>query len=78
MKTTIENNTERVFQIVKLGFAKRQYFCNLKQIPGILANELEKHDDFKVYHFWDTERKPCGKKYLNEMFEINGVNFKLK
>jgi hypothetical protein len=78
VKPDLQSNTERVFQIVKLGFAKRQYFVNLKDIPHILTTELEKNDAFKIYHFWDTERKACSKKYINEMFKANDIDFKIK
>lgn len=74
----LESNTERVFQIVRLGFARHQWFCNLADIPAILKNELEKNDAFKIYHFWDTERKVCSKKYINEMLAANQIDFKLK
>ena len=77
VKPELESNSQRVFQIVRLGFAKRQYFVNLKDIPSILKNELDKNDAFKIYHFWDTERKACSKKYINEMFKLNDIDFKM-
>lgn len=75
MKTTI-NNDERVFQIVRMGFFTRQYYCNLEDIPNVLA-DLEPNDKYKVFENWDYKWKRCSKKHLNEMFAANQINFKI-
>ncbi len=76
MITTI-NNDARVFQIVRLGFFTRQYFCNLEDIPTILKNELEPHDEFQIYENWNFKMKRCTKKFLNEMFAANQIDYKI-
>lgn len=76
MKTTI-NNDARVFQIVRMGFFPRQYFCNLEGIPEILTNELEKNDEFKIFENWNFKMKRCSKKHLNEMFAAHKIDFKI-
>jgi len=75
MNTIIDNN-QRVFLITRLGFSVSNYFCNLKDIPSCLA-DLEKHDSFKIYHFWDKKFSILSKKRLNEMFAANQIDFKL-
>lgn len=72
------NTDERVFQLVRQGFGSKQVFCNLKQIPTVLKEVFEVNDEVKVYHFWDTVRKPVSKKFLNEMFKANQIDFKVK
>jgi len=77
MITTIDNN-QRVFLIKRKGFSNRDYFVNLKDIPTILQNELEKHDEFTISHYWNEKFKRISKKDLNEMFENNKIDFRLK
>lgn len=77
MQTIIDNN-QRVFLIIRKGFSDRKYFVNLKDIPNILNNELEKHDDFTIQEFWNFKFKRCSKKHLNEMFTANQINYKIK
>jgi len=77
MKTTIDSN-ERVFLVHRNGFFARDYFCNLKDIPNILTSELEPNDEFTISEYWNKQFKRCSKKFLNEMFVANQVNFKLK
>jgi hypothetical protein len=74
---TIINNNERVFLIHREGFFVRDYFCNLADIPNILSNELEKHDNYTVSEYWNKKFKRCSKKHLNEMFAANKIEFKI-
>lgn len=77
MKTTIDNNS-RVFLIKRMGFFRREYFVNLQDIPMILKEELEPNDEYKIFEFWNSKFKACGKKFLNEMFQANKIDFKIK
>lgn len=75
----IELNTdERVFQLTKLGFGSKTVFCNLKHIPHILTYEFEKYDEVKALHFWNGKFTIASKKLLNEMFEANQIQYKIK
>lgn len=78
MKTTIDNN-QRIFLIRSQGFGtQKDIFCNIKDIPKVLKNNFNKNDEFKIYHYWNRTLKPCSKKYINEMFYANQINFKIK
>lgn len=78
MKTTLNNN-ERVFLVQNQGFGNRKdIFCNLANIPFILAEYFEPNEDFKIFEYWNRKIKFCSKKHLNEMFKANQVNFKIK
>lgn len=72
------DNSQRVFMIERKGFFNRSYFCNLKDIPDILTKELDKYDEFTISEFWNHKFTRIGKKKLNEMFEANKIEFKLK
>lgn len=76
MKVNLDNNS-RVFLIHRKGFFTRSYFCNLKHIPQIIKNELEKNDDFTISEYWNFKLKRVSKKALNEMFVANQINFKI-
>lgn len=76
MITTIDNN-QRVFLIERLGFSTRKYFCNLKDIPTILNQEIEKNDDFVILEYWNHRLKKVTKTRLNQMFEANQIDFKI-
>jgi hypothetical protein len=71
------DNSQRVFLIKRDGFFTRTYFCNLEHIPTILSTELEKYDSFTISEFWNFKFKKCSKKFLNEMFLKNQINYKL-
>lgn len=78
MKTTIDNN-QRKFLVQSLGFGNSfDIFCNLKDIPNVLASEETKNTEIKIYEFWNRKLKVCSKKFLNEMFVANQVDFKIK
>lgn len=78
MKTTIDNN-QRKFLVQSQGFGnQKDIFCNLKDIPNVLNDHFEKHEEFKVFEYWNRKLKRISKKALNEMFEANQVNFKIK
>jgi len=78
MITTIDNN-QRKFLVQSKGFGNSfDIFCNLRDIPTVLAQEETKNTEIKIYEFWNRKLKPCSKKFLNEMFVANCVNFKIK
>ncbi len=72
------NSNERVFLIAYQGFKTMNLFCNLKDIPNVLKNEFEKNDQYTISHFWNGKFKRASKKYLNEMFEANQIEFRIK
>lgn len=76
MKTTIENN-ERVFIVHRNGFFTRDYFVNLKDIPTIITQELEKNDEYIILEYWNKKFKRVSKNNLNAMFTANNINFKI-
>lgn len=77
MKTTIDNN-QRVFLVQRLGFSTNDTFCNLKDIPNVIKETTEPNDSFIIFEYWNRRLKKCSKKFLNEMFANNNVDFKLK
>lgn len=77
MITTIDNN-QRVFLISYQGFKTMNIFCNLQDIPNVLKNEFEKNDKYIISHFWNGKFKRASRKYLNEMFAANKIDFKIK
>lgn len=78
MKLTIDNN-QRKFLVQSQGFGnQRDIFCNLQQIPEVLNCAFEKNEDYKIFEYWNRKIKRCSKKFLNEMFVANQVNFKIK
>ncbi len=73
MITTIDNN-QRKFLIQSQGFGNSfDIFCNLKDIPAVLANEETKNSEIKIYEYWNRRLKVCSKKHLNEMFSANKI-----
>jgi hypothetical protein len=76
MITTINSN-ERVFLISRQGFFSRDYFCNIKEIPLCIA-DMEKHDEFKIFEYWNKKFTKMSKKKMNEMFIANKVDFQIK
>lgn len=77
MATYQVNSNERVFLISYKGFATRNIFCNLKDIPNVLKNEFEVNDEYIISHFWNSKFKRATKKYINEMFISNQIKFKI-
>lgn len=78
MTTTIDNN-QRKFLVQSQGFGNSfDIFCNLKDIPTVLANEETKNTEIKIYEFWNRKLKLCSKKHLNDMFAANQITFKIK
>ncbi len=78
MLTTIDN-TQRKFLVQSLGFGNTvDIFCNLKDIPAVLKESLEPHQEFKVYEFWNRKLARLSKKRLNEILAANKIDFKIK
>ena len=75
MKTTIDNN-QRVFLVKRIGYFTNKAFCNLKDIPAVIAEMCENNDEYIIYEYWNDKFKKCSKKHLNEMFVANQVNLK--
>lgn len=74
MKTTINNN-ERKFLVQSQGFgSQKDIFCNLANIPFILAEYFEPNEQYKIYEYWNRKLKQVSKKRLNELFEANQIN----
>lgn len=77
MKINIDNN-QRKFLVQSIGFRSVDIFCNLHHIPEVLKTQFEANDEFKIFHYWNRKLKPCSKKYINEMFVSNQIDFKIK
>lgn len=78
MQTTIDNN-QRKFLVQSQGLGTtKDIFCNLSDIPAVLKSEFEPNEEYLIFEFWNRRLKRCSKKHLNEMFEANQVNFKIK
>ena len=78
MKTTIDNNQRR-FLIQSRGFGnQKDIFCNLHDIPNVLVDAFEKNEEFIVYEYWNRKLKRVGKKALNDMFSVNGMDYKIR
>jgi hypothetical protein len=74
MKTTINNN-ERKFLVQSQGFGNaKDIFCNLRDIPFVLAEYFEKNEEYKVYEFWNRKLTRVSKKRLLELYQANQVN----
>lgn len=67
--TTIDNN-QRVFAIFGQGWSSFKIFCNLNDLVNC-CKSIEKNEPFKIYHFWNNQMKPLGRKYLAELMEAN-------
>ena len=70
MITTIDNN-QRVFQVV--DSYGRNYFCNLKQLNGVIRENNLLEGYYTINHFWNNKPKKASKKLLKEMFEAQGI-----
>jgi len=78
MKTTIDNN-QRKFLVQSQGFGtQKDIFCNLHDIPFVLAESFEPNEEYKVFEFWNRKLQRVAKKHLNEMFAASKINFKIK
>jgi len=78
MTTTI-NNDQRKFLVQSVGFGNTfDIFCNLKDIPEVLAEVATSNSEYKIYEFWNRKLKRCSKKHLNEMFAANKIPFTIK
>lgn len=74
MKTTIDN-TERQFLIINQGFGStKNIFCNLQNIPFILAEYFEPNEEYKIYEYWNRKLKQVSKKFLKELYKANQIN----
>jgi hypothetical protein len=75
--TTILNNNERKFLVQSQGFGtQKDIFCNLHDIPFILSEYFEKHEEFKVFEYWNRKLKQVSKKRLIELYQANQINYK--
>jgi hypothetical protein len=77
MKTTIDNN-QRKFIVQSQGWGTKDIICNLSDIPTVLKEGFEAHEEFKILEYWNRKLKVCSKKHINEMFIANEINFKIK
>jgi hypothetical protein len=77
MKINIDNS-QRKFLVQSQGFTTLDIFCNLEHIPEVLKSQFEANEDFKIFHYWNRKLKPCSKKYINELFASNQIDFKIK
>lgn len=74
MNTTIDNN-QRKFLVQSQGFgSQKDIFCNLANIPFIIAEYFEKNEDYKVFEYWNRKLKQVSKKHLNELYKANQIN----
>jgi len=74
MKTTLDNS-QRKFLIQSQGFGtQKDIFCNLANIPFILAEYFEKNEEYKVFEYWNRKLKRVSKKFLNELYTANQIN----
>jgi hypothetical protein len=76
MITTIDN-TQRKFLVQSQGFSTQDIFCNLADIPTVLKQVFEPHDNYKIFEYWNRRFKACSKKYLNEMFADNNIEYRI-
>lgn len=74
MKTTIDNN-QRKFLVQSQGFGnQKDIFCNLANIPFILAEYFEPNEEYKVFEYWNRKLKHVSKKHLKELYAANQIN----
>ena len=77
MKTTIDNN-QRKFLVQSIGCGNIDIFCNLHDIPNVIKANFEPNEEFKIFEYWNRKLKVCSKKHINEMFNANQINYKIK
>jgi hypothetical protein len=71
MKTTIDNN-QRKFLVQSQGFGtQKDIFCNLANIPFIIAEYFEPNEGYKVFEYWNRKLKQVSKKHLKVAEELN-------
>ena len=63
MKTVIDNN-QRKFLVQSQGFSTTDIFCNLKDIPVVLKEAFEPHDNYVIFEYWNRKLKKCSKKHF--------------
>ncbi len=74
MNTTIDN-TQRKFLVQSQGFGnQKDIFCNLHDIPFILSEYFEKHEEYKVFEYWNRRLKLVSKKHLKALYEANQID----
>jgi hypothetical protein len=74
MTTTIDNN-QRKFLVQSQGFGtQKDIFCNLANIPFIIAEYFEPHEEYKVFEYWNRKLKTVSKKFLKELYKANQIN----
>lgn len=74
MITTI-NNEQRKFLVQSQGFGNSfDIFCNLKDIPKVVASNTVKNDSYSIYEFWNRKLKKVSKKFLKELYEANQID----
>lgn len=76
MITTIDNN-QRKFIVQACGWSSQSIVCNLNDLPTAIK-EMRPTDPYIILEYWNNRLKRCSKKHINEMFEANKVDFKLK
>lgn len=77
--TTLIDNNQRKFLVQSVGFGNTfDVFCNLKTIPDVIKSEATGNSEYKVFEYWNRKLKRCSKKYLNEMFKANQINYTIK
>lgn len=76
MKTTVDNS-QRVFLVsFTTAFSGQNIFCNLADIPTVLATRPA--DKYLVKEFWNGKFTRLSKKTLNEYFAANQINVFIK
>jgi len=74
MKLSIDNS-QRKFLVQSQGFgSQRDIFCNLNQIPFVLAEVFEVNEEYKVFEYWNRKLKQVSKKRLAELYKANQIN----
>lgn len=74
MVTQIDNS-HRVFMLT--GDMNRSIFCNLNDIPTAIA-DFDDKDSIKFFHFWNQRQKKVSVNHLNDLFESNQLDFRIK
>jgi hypothetical protein len=76
MKITIDHN-QRVF-LVKGDDSRAHFFCNLKDVQGVIKMLIAENHAPKIYEYWNQKFTRLTKARINEYFEANQIDFKLK
>ncbi len=67
------NNDLRIFYVHFLGWANRQFVCNLEEIEKV-CKEAGSHEEIEVFEFWNYRLKRVRKNRLIELLEANSLN----